>query len=79
MLYSYIVKKRIRQSFDHLNNHRWDEVLKAVAGGKADIEWCYEESLLLTRSGQNKRSCAKRLHRGGPSRLPIAQGPALEE
>ena len=31
MLYSYIVKKRIRQSFDHLNNHRWDEVLKAVA------------------------------------------------
>ena len=31
MLYSYIVKKRIRQSFDHLNNHRWDEVLKEVA------------------------------------------------
>ena len=31
MLYSYVVKKRIRQSFDHLNNHRWDEVLKAVA------------------------------------------------
>ena len=31
MLYSYIVKKRIRQTFDHVNNHRWDEVLKAVA------------------------------------------------
>jgi hypothetical protein len=31
MLYSDIVKKRIRQSFDHLNNRRWDEVLKAVA------------------------------------------------
>ena len=31
MLYTYIVKKRIRQSIDHLNNHRWDEVLKAVA------------------------------------------------
>ena len=31
MLYSYIVKKLIRQSFDHLNNHRWDELLKAVA------------------------------------------------
>ena len=31
MLYSYIVKKRIQQSFNHLNNHRWDEMLKAVA------------------------------------------------
>ena len=31
MLFSYIVKKRIRQTFDDVNNHRWDEVLKAVA------------------------------------------------
>ena len=31
MLYSYIVKKRIRQTFDHVNYHRWDEVLKPVA------------------------------------------------
>ena len=31
MLYSYIVKKRIRQTFEHVNNHRWDEVLKPVA------------------------------------------------
>ena len=31
MPYSYFVKKLIRQSFDHVNNHRWDEVLKAVA------------------------------------------------
>ncbi len=31
MLYSYFVKKLIRQSFDHVNQHRWDEVLKAVA------------------------------------------------
>jgi hypothetical protein len=31
MLYSYFVKKLIRQSFDHVNNHRWDELLKAVA------------------------------------------------
>ncbi len=31
MIYSYVVEKRIRQSFDDLNNHRWDEVLKAVA------------------------------------------------
>jgi ketosteroid isomerase-like protein len=31
MLYSYIVKKLIRQSFDHVNNHRWDELLNAVA------------------------------------------------
>ena len=31
MLYSYIVKKLIRQSFDHVNNHRWDELLKPVA------------------------------------------------
>ena len=31
MLYSYFVKKLIRQSFDHVNHHRWDELLKAVA------------------------------------------------
>ena len=30
MLYSYFVKKLIRQSFDHVNHHRWDELLKAV-------------------------------------------------
>ena len=31
MLYDYIVKNRIRQTFEHVNNHRWDEVLKPVA------------------------------------------------
>ncbi len=31
MLYSYIVEKSIRQSFDHVNNHRWDQAVKAVA------------------------------------------------
>ena len=31
MLYSYIVKKRIRQTFDHVNNHRWVEAVKAIA------------------------------------------------
>ena len=31
MLYSYIVKKVIRKTFDHVNNHRWDEAVKAVA------------------------------------------------
>jgi len=31
MLYGYFVEKPIRQSFDHVNNHRWDELLKAVA------------------------------------------------
>ena len=31
MLYSYIVEKRIRQTFDHVNNHRWDEAVEAVA------------------------------------------------
>jgi ketosteroid isomerase-like protein len=30
MLYSYFVEKSIRQSFNHINNHRWDEVVKAV-------------------------------------------------
>jgi hypothetical protein len=30
-MYSYFVKKLIRQSFDHVNNHRSDELLKAVA------------------------------------------------
>jgi len=31
MLYSYIVEKRIRQTFDHVNHHRWDEAVEAVA------------------------------------------------
>jgi ketosteroid isomerase-like protein len=31
MLYSHIVKKKIRETFDHVNNHRWDEAVKAVA------------------------------------------------
>lgn len=30
MLYSHIVEKRIRQTFDHVNDHRWDEALEAV-------------------------------------------------
>ena len=30
MLYSYIVRKQIRKTFDHVNNHRWDEAVKAV-------------------------------------------------
>jgi ketosteroid isomerase-like protein len=31
MLYRYFVKKLVRQSFDHVNNRRWDELLKPVA------------------------------------------------
>ena len=31
MLYSYIVKSKIRQTFDHVNNHRWDEATEAVS------------------------------------------------
>lgn len=31
MLYSYIVKKKIKQTFDHVNNHNWDEAVKAVS------------------------------------------------
>lgn len=31
MLYSYIVKKKIQQTFDHVNNHRWDKALEAVS------------------------------------------------
>jgi ketosteroid isomerase-like protein len=31
MLYSAIVKKRIRQAFDHVNNHRWDELMQGIA------------------------------------------------
>ncbi len=29
MLYGYVVGKSIRRSFEHVNNHRWDELLKA--------------------------------------------------
>jgi ketosteroid isomerase-like protein len=30
-MYSYIVKTKIRQTFDDVNNHRWDEAVTAVA------------------------------------------------
>jgi hypothetical protein len=30
MLYSYIVRKEIRKTFDCVNNHRWDEAVKAL-------------------------------------------------
>jgi ketosteroid isomerase-like protein len=31
MVYSYIVRKRIQETFDHVNSRRWDEALGAVA------------------------------------------------
>lgn len=31
MLYETIVKNRIQRSFDHVNNHRWDELMKSIA------------------------------------------------
>ena len=31
MLYATIVKKKIQQSFDHVNNRRWDELMKSIA------------------------------------------------
>jgi hypothetical protein len=31
MLYSHLVKKLVRQSFENVNNHNYDELLKAVA------------------------------------------------
>ncbi|MBS0251042.1 MAG: nuclear transport factor 2 family protein [Proteobacteria bacterium] len=31
MLYSAIVKKNIRKTFEHVNNHRWDEAVKPAA------------------------------------------------
>jgi hypothetical protein len=31
MIYSMIVKKRIRQSFDQVNGHDWDELLASIA------------------------------------------------
>jgi hypothetical protein len=30
MPYSSIVKRRIRQSFDHVNDHRWAELLRSI-------------------------------------------------
>ena len=31
MIYGLIVKSRIRQSFDHVNNHRWDDLMNSIA------------------------------------------------
>lgn len=31
MLYQAIVKRRIRQSFEDVNNHRWDELMRSIS------------------------------------------------
>lgn len=31
MIYGYIVKKKIQETFDHVNNHRWEKAVEAVA------------------------------------------------
>ena len=31
MIYGLIVKSRIRQSFDHVNNHRWSDLMNSIA------------------------------------------------
>ena len=31
MIYGTIVKKRIRQGFDQVNDHRWDELMGSIA------------------------------------------------
>ena len=31
MLYQAIVKRRIRQAFEHVNNHRWDALMRSIA------------------------------------------------
>ena len=31
MLYQAIVKRRIRQSFEDVNSHRWDELMRSIA------------------------------------------------
>ena len=31
MIYSMIVKKRIRESFDQVNNHDWDALMTSIA------------------------------------------------
>jgi ketosteroid isomerase-like protein len=31
VLYRAIVKQRIRQAFDHVNNHRWDELMTSIS------------------------------------------------
>jgi ketosteroid isomerase-like protein len=30
-MYHAIVKRRIRQSFEHVNNHRWDDLMRSIA------------------------------------------------
>jgi hypothetical protein len=55
MLYSYIVKKSIRQSFDHVNNHRWDEAVKAVA---PHVHHRVSGAHALVVSATTKKPCA---------------------
>ena len=55
MLYSYFVEKSIRQSFDHVNNHRWDEAVKAVA---PHVHHRVSGATRLVVSATTKKLCA---------------------
>ena len=55
MLYSYIVKIEIRKTFDHVNNHRWDEVLKPVA---PNVHHRFAAPTRLVVSATTKKPCA---------------------
>jgi hypothetical protein len=68
MLYSYIVKKRIRQTFDHVNNHRWDEAVKAVA---PHVITAFPAPTRLVVSATAKKPCAAGLSASAAS-CPIS-------
>ena len=55
MLYSYFVEKSIRQSFDHVNSHRCDEAVKAVA---PQVHHRVSAPTRLVVSAMTKKLCA---------------------
>jgi hypothetical protein len=55
MLYSYVVKGLVRQSFENVNNHNYDELLKAAA---PNVHHALPASTQLVASVTTKRRCA---------------------
>ena len=56
MLHSYFVKRLLRRSFDDVNNHRWNQLLKAVA--RRMFITALAASIRLVVSVTTKKPCA---------------------
>jgi hypothetical protein len=64
MIYSAIVKSKIRQSFDHVNNHRWVELMGSIA---PNVHHRFLGTHAIEGSATTRRHCGVGLSAWGES------------